>query len=38
VARLIAWLWGEPLGELRRKVGHFAQIAPHPLSRHVVLC
>jgi transposase len=30
---VIAWLWEEPLGERRRKLGHFAQLAPHPLSR-----
>jgi transposase len=38
VVRVIAWLWGEPLGERRRKPGHFAQLAPHPLSRQTVLC
>jgi transposase len=38
VVRVIAWLWGEPLGERRRKSGHFAQLAPHPLSRQAVLC
>jgi transposase len=38
VVRVIAWLWGEPLGERRRKPGHFAQLAPHPLSRQAVLC
>jgi transposase len=38
VVRLIAWLRGEPLGERRRKPGHFAQLAPHPLSRQTVLC
>jgi transposase len=38
VVRVIAWLWGEPLGERRRPPGHFAQLAPHPLSRQAVLC
>jgi transposase len=38
VARVIAWLWGQPLGERRRPPGHFAQLAPHPLSRQTVLC
>jgi transposase len=38
VVRLIAWLRGEPLGENRRKPGHFACLAPHPLSRQAVLC
>ena len=38
VVRVIAWLWGEPLGERRREPGHFAQLAPHPLSRQTVLC
>jgi transposase len=38
VVRVIAWLRGEPLGERRRKPGHFAQLAPHPLSRQAVLC
>jgi hypothetical protein len=38
VVRVIAWLWGEPLGERRRKPGHFAQLALHPLSRQAVLC
>jgi transposase len=38
VVRVIAWLWGEPLGERRRKPGHFARLAPHPVSRQTVLC
>jgi hypothetical protein len=38
VVRVIAWLWGEPLGERWRKPGHLAQLAPHPLSRQMVLC
>ena len=38
VVRVIAWLWGEPLGERRRQPGHFAQLAPHPLSRQTVRC
>jgi transposase len=37
VVRVIAWLWGAPLGEHRRRLGHFAQLAPHPLSRQTVL-
>jgi transposase len=38
VVRVIAWLWGEPLGERRRQPGHLAQLAPYPLSRQTVLC
>jgi transposase len=38
MVRVMAWLWGEPLGERRRKPGHFAQLAPHPLSHQTVLC
>jgi transposase len=38
LVRVIAWLWGEPLGERRRQPGHFAQLAPHLLSRQTVLC
>jgi transposase len=38
VVRVIAWIWGEPLGERRRQPGHFAQLSPHPLSRQTVLC
>jgi transposase len=38
VVRVIAWLRGEPLGEHRRKPGHFAQLAPYSLSRQAVLC
>ena len=38
VVRVIAWLGEEPLGERRRKPGHFARLAPHPLSRQTVLC
>jgi Transposase DDE domain len=38
LVRVIAWLWGEPLGERRQQPGHFAQLAPHPLSRQTVLC
>jgi transposase len=38
MVRAIAWLWGGPLGERRRKPGHFAQLASHPLSRQTVLC
>jgi transposase len=38
VVRVIAWLWGEPLGERRRKPGHLAQLAPHSLSRQAVPC
>jgi transposase len=36
--RVIAWLWEEPVGERRRQLGHFAQLAPHRLSRQTVLC
>jgi transposase len=38
VVRVIAWLGDEPLGERRRKPGHFARLASHPLSRQGVLC
>jgi transposase len=38
VIRVIAWLWGEPLGARRRQPGHFAQLSPCPLSRQTVLC
>jgi len=38
VVRVIAWLRGEPLGKRRRKPGHFARLAPHPLSRQAVIC
>jgi transposase len=38
IVRVIAWLKGEPLGERRRKPGHFARLAPHPLSRQAGLC
>ena len=38
IVRVIAWLKGVPLGERRRKPGHFARLAPHPLSRQAVLC
>jgi transposase len=38
VVRVIAWLWGKLLGERRRPLGHFAQLAPQPLSRQTVLC
>jgi transposase len=38
IVRVIAWLKGTPLGERRRKPGHFARLAPHPLSRQAVLC
>jgi Transposase DDE domain len=37
VVRVIAWLWGEPLGERRRQPGQFAQLSPYPLSRQTVL-
>jgi transposase len=33
IVRVIAWLQGEPLGERRRQPGHFARLAPYPLSR-----
>jgi 2-(1,2-epoxy-1,2-dihydrophenyl)acetyl-CoA isomerase len=32
IVRVIAWLRGEPLGERRRKPGHFAQLPPHPFD------
>jgi transposase len=33
LVRVIAWLWGEPLGERRRQPGHLAPLASYPLSR-----
>src|SRR5215467_12059783 len=33
VVRVIAWLRGKPLGDRRRKPGHLARLAHHPLSR-----
>ena len=38
VVRVIAWLWGEPLGERRRQPCHLARLSPHPSSRQTVLC
>jgi DDE family transposase len=38
VVCVVAWLRGGPLGKRRRKPGHLAQLAPHPLSRQIVLC
>jgi DDE family transposase len=38
LVRVIAWLKGASFGERRRKPGHFARLAPHPLSRQTVLC
>jgi transposase len=38
IARVLAWLRGEPLGERQRQPGHFAQLSPQPLSRQTVLC
>jgi len=38
VVRVIAWLREKSLGERQRKPGHFARLAPHPLSRQAVLC
>jgi transposase-like protein len=38
IVRVIAWRWGELLGERRRQPGHLARLAPHPLSRQTVLC
>ena len=38
VVRVIAWRKGEPLGERRRKLGYFARLSPHPLSRQAILC
>jgi transposase len=37
IVRVIAWLKGASLGERRRQPGHFARLAPHPLSRQAVL-
>ena len=38
LVRVIAWRWGEPLGERRRPPGHFARLSLHRLSRQAVLC
>jgi hypothetical protein len=38
IVRVIAWLRGEALRGRRRLPGHFAQLAPHPLSRQTMLC
>ena len=39
MVRVIAWLWGEPLGERRQPPGRpLAQVSPHPWSRQTVLC
>jgi len=38
IVRVIAWLRRDPDKERRRAPGHFAQLAPHPLSRQRVLC
>ena len=38
LVRIAAWLWDEGLGEQRRPPGHFARLAPQPLSRQAVLC
>ncbi|HSX82881.1 MAG TPA: transposase, partial [Candidatus Saccharimonadia bacterium] len=38
VVRVIAWLRGASGNERRRKPGHFARLAPHPLSPQGVLC
>jgi len=38
VVRVIAWLWGEPLGERRQPPGPLAQFSPHPWLRQTVLC
>ena len=38
VARIMAWLWNEALGDERRPIGHFGRLAPRPLSRQSMLC
>ena len=38
IVRVIAWLKGASFGERQRQPGHFARLAPHPLSRQAVLC
>jgi transposase len=38
VVRGLAWRRDEPFGERRRQPGHFAQLAPYPLSRQAMLC
>jgi len=36
--KVIAWLLNEPLGKQRREAGHFARLAPRPLSRRALIC
>lgn len=38
LVRVVAWLWNETLGEGRRPLGHFALLAPRPLSRKALVC
>jgi transposase len=38
IVRVIAWLRGKPGDARRRQPGHFARLAPPPLSPQGVLC
>ena len=38
LVRVVAWLWNETVGNERRAPGHFAALAPRPLSRQTVVC
>ena len=37
VTRVIAWLWNETVGDEKRQLGHFARLAPQPLSRRALI-
>ncbi len=36
--RVVAWLWNETMGDRKRALGHFARLAPQPLSRRTMIC
>ncbi len=38
LVRVVSWLWNETGGEQRRPPGHFARLAPRPLSRKALVC
>jgi transposase len=38
LVRVIAWLWNDTLGDQKRPLGHFARVAPHPVSRRAMIC
>jgi transposase len=33
----VAWLWNEPLDRQKRRAGHFARLAPHPLPHQALI-